>query len=145
MYFSTQSLKGTVSQNFLFQVFSWITFPHAPENNIRVISNFFENSRRSQVKLHHRVPISLTRVANLPLVSTTPVSNFATSFANLPLVSMIPAANLLPLSTTPVANCQWYQRHRWQIMGTISGCRHLNVNLKAKIYIYVNSKGVQTK
>jgi hypothetical protein len=24
-------------------------------------------------------------------------------------------------------------------MGTISGCRHLTVNLKAKIYIYVNS------
>ena len=24
-------------------------------------------------------------------------------------------------------------------MGTISGCRHLKVNLKAKIYIYVNS------
>ncbi len=29
--------------------------------------------------------------------------------------------------------------HRWQIMGTISGCRHLKVNLKAKFYIYVNS------
>ncbi len=48
-----------------------------------------------------------------------------------------------------VANCHWYQRHRrqrhrccwhrWQLMGTISGCRHLKVNLKAKIYIYVNS------
>jgi hypothetical protein len=24
-------------------------------------------------------------------------------------------------------------------MGTISGCRHLKLNLKAKIYIYVNS------
>ncbi len=32
-----------------------------------------------------------------------------------------------------------YQRHRWQIMATISGCRHLKVNLKAKIYIYGNS------
>ncbi len=31
------------------------------------------------------------------------------------------------------------QRHRWQIMRTISGCRDLKVNLKAKIYIYVNS------
>ncbi len=54
---------------------------------------------------------------------------------------------------TPVANCRRYQRHRrqilspvplccwhrWQIMGTISGCIHLKVNLKAKIYIYVNS------
>ncbi len=55
-----------------------------------------------------------------------------------------------PVSTTPVANCHRYQRHRrqichrchwhrWQIMGTISGCRNLKVNLKAKIYIYVSS------
>jgi hypothetical protein len=45
---------------------------------------------------------------------------------------------------------QRYQRHRqqilpqfywyrWQTIGTISGCRYLKVNLKAKIYIYVNS------
>ncbi len=32
--------------------------------------------------------------------------------------------------------CSW---HRWQIIGTISGCRNLKVNLKAKIYIYVSS------
>ncbi len=32
--------------------------------------------------------------------------------------------------------CFW---HRWQIIGTISGCRYLKVNLKAKIYIYVSS------
>ncbi len=38
--------KGTVSRDFLLQVFSWITFPQAPDNNIRIISNFFENSRR---------------------------------------------------------------------------------------------------
>ena len=60
-----------------------------------------------------------------------------------------------------VANCRRYQRHRrqichryqghrrqichrchwhwWQIVGTISGCRHLKVNLKAKIDIYVSS------
>ncbi len=79
--------KGTVSRDFLLQVFSWITFPQAPDKNIRIISNFFENSRRySQVKVHHRC-----------------------------------------------------QRHRWQIIGTISGCRHLKVNLKAKIYTYVSS------
>ncbi len=27
----------------------------------------------------------------------------------------------------------------WQTMGTISGCRYFKVNLKAKVYIYVNS------
>jgi hypothetical protein len=43
---------------------------------------------------------------------------------NLPPVSTSPAANLPPVSLT---------------MGTISGCSHLKLNLKAKIYIYVNS------
>ncbi len=68
----------------------------------------------------------------------------------VPLVLLTPVANLPPVSTTPVANCHRYQRHRrqichrchwhWrQIMGTISGCWNLNVNLKAKIYIYVSS------
>jgi hypothetical protein len=45
-----------------------------------------------------------------------------------------PAAKLPPVSTTPVANC-----HRYQRIETISGCRHLKVNMKAKIYIYVSS------
>jgi hypothetical protein len=30
-------------------------------------------------------------------------------------------------------------RHQWQIMGTISDCLHLKVNLKEKIYLFVNS------
>jgi hypothetical protein len=44
-------------------------------------------------------------------------------------------SNLPPVSMTPVANCHRYQRRRRQIMTTISGCRHLKVNLKAKTYI----------
>ncbi len=81
------SLKGQCHKIFCFRFFSKNTFPQAPDNNIRIISKFFEISRRySQVKVHHRC-----------------------------------------------------QRHRWQIIGTISGCRHLQVNLKAKIYIYVSS------
>jgi hypothetical protein len=41
----------------------------------------------------------------------------------------------------PAANCHRYERHRcrwhrWQILATISGCRHLKVNLKAKTYVY---------
>ncbi len=35
--------KGTSSCDFLLQVFSCIIFTQAPENNIRVILNFFEN------------------------------------------------------------------------------------------------------
>jgi hypothetical protein len=69
-------------------------------------------------------------------------------------VFLMSASNLKgqyqPVSTTLVANCHRYQRHRrqichqcqrhrWQTKGLISGCRYLKVNLKAKIYIYVNS------
>ncbi len=62
-----------------------------------------------------------------------------TPVANLPPVSTIPAANLPPVSTTQMANCLRCQQHRWQIMGTMSGCTHLKGNLKAKIYTCVNS------
>ncbi len=60
-------------------------------------------------------------MANLPPVSMTPVANFATSS---PCV-VDTGGNLPPVST--------------EIIGTISVCRYLKVNLKAKIYIYVNS------
>jgi hypothetical protein len=56
----------------------------------------------------------------------------------LPPVSAIPAA-MTPVAMTPVANCHRYQRHRWQTMGLISGCRYFKVNLKAKMYIDVKS------
>jgi hypothetical protein len=93
----------------------------------------------------------------LPPVLMTPAANFATSFTHVldnsgkfATLSKIPAANLRPVLTTPVANCHQYQRHRrqtchrcqrhrWQTMGTISGCRYLEVNLNATIYIYDNS------
>ncbi len=92
-------------------------FPQAPEYPIRTVSNFFENSRRySQIKVHHRPPVSTTPVANLPPVSTAPVANFATSFASVvdtggkfATVSTIPAANLPPVSMTPVAICHRFQ------------------------------------
>ncbi len=48
-------VKGTVPQYFRLQVFSWISFPQAPEYPNRAISNFLENSRRySYLKVHHR-------------------------------------------------------------------------------------------
>ncbi len=55
------------------------------------------------------------------------------------LVLLIPVANLPPVSTILSQICRQCQRHRWQTMGLISGCRYLKVNLKAKIYTYVNS------
>ena len=55
---------------------------------------------------------------------------------------ILPPVSLVLL--IPVAYCHWCQQYRrqicrWQTMLLISGCRYLKVNLKAKIYIYVNS------
>ncbi len=50
-----KGLKVTVSRDFLLLVFSWISFPPAPEYPIRTVSNFFEISwRYLQVKVQHR-------------------------------------------------------------------------------------------
>ncbi len=82
--------KGTVSRDFLLQVF-WIIFPQALENNRRVISNFFENSRRySQGKVHQRYRVSLTHWRQI--------------LPPVPMVLLIPVANLTPVSTIPAAN-----------------------------------------
>jgi hypothetical protein len=87
-------------------------------------------------------PVSTTPAANLPPVSTTPAANFSTSFASVvdtggkfatgvndtcsKFATGVNDAGgkLPPVSTTPAAS--------------MSGCRHLKVSLKAKIYIYVN-------
>ncbi len=125
------SLKGQCHEIFCFWFFSWISFPQALEYTFRAVSNFFENSRRySQLKVDHRCQRHRRQI--LPPVS---------------VVLLIPVANLPPVSTIPAANCHQYQRHRRQTMRLISGWGYLKVNLKAKIYIYVNSisKGVPTK
>jgi hypothetical protein len=49
---ATSVMLGSLKE---FDVFFMNQFSQAPENDIMVISNFFENSRRySQVKVHHR-------------------------------------------------------------------------------------------
>jgi hypothetical protein len=56
-------LKGQYHEIFDFCFFSWISFPQAPEYTIRVVSNFFENSRRySQLKVCHRCRYSIIKV-----------------------------------------------------------------------------------
>ncbi len=116
-------------------------FLQAPEYTIRAVSNFFENSHRcSQLKVDHRYQWHWWQICHrhqrhrrqiLPPVS---------------LVLLIPVANLPPVSTILVQICRQCQRHRWQTMGLISGCRYLKVNLKEK-FIYMLtllSKGVST-
>ncbi len=137
MYIETQEisqegLKGQCHKIFCFRFFSWITFPQAPGNNFRVISNFFENSLRySQVKVHHwcqghrwqncrRYQRHRRQICHqyqrhqrqilplVPLVLLTPVANLPPvsmiPVANLPLVSTTPGGKLPPVSLTPVAN-----------------------------------------
>jgi len=59
--------KGTVSRDILLQVFFEASSPKPPENSIGVTSNFFRGSRcTDDIK---------NTVANLPLVSMTPVAN----------------------------------------------------------------------
>jgi hypothetical protein len=115
--------KGTVSRDFLLQVF----FNESPSPKPLKITlgsfQIFINSRRySQVKVHHRYQRPWLQILPpVPLVLLTPVTN-------LPLVS-----------TTLVANCYQVRWDWGQIMGPISGCRLLKVNLKTKIYICINS------
>jgi hypothetical protein len=81
-----------------------------------------KNCRRYQ---RHRRQI----LPPVSLVLLTPVANFATSFASVVDTGGKFATdvndtggNLPPVSTTPTANLPPCQRHRWQMMGTISGC-----------------------
>jgi hypothetical protein len=86
--------------------------------------------------------VSTTPAEKLPPVSTTPAPNFATSFTGVVDTGGKFATGVNATGgkfAAGVKNCHRYQRHRWQTMGTISGCRYLKVNLKAKLYIYVNS------
>ncbi len=125
-------LKGQCHEIFCFRFFSWITFPQVPDNNIRIISNFFKNSRRySQVKVHHRCQRHRWQICHQcqwhrwQITAGINDGKFATGIND----TGGKFCHQFPL-------CCW---HRWQIMGTISGCRHLKVNLQTKIYTYVSS------
>ncbi len=109
-------LERQYHEIFDFRFFSWISFPQAPENLIRVVLIFFKNSWRysqlnfvwtpsgSRVKINFSfkfalrckqsdiVPIIFHQCHNLPPVS---------SDGNLPLMSLTTAENLLLVSLTP--------------------------------------------
>jgi hypothetical protein len=89
-------------------------------------------------------PVSTTPAAILPPVSTTPAVNFSTIFAS------IVDTGGKPVSTTPVANCHRYQRHRrqichrckrhgWQTIGTIIKLLPTKNEIEKKTYLYANS------
>ncbi len=56
-------LKGQCHEIFCIRFFSWITFVQAPDNNIRIISNFFEKFAEIFAS-QGAPPVSLTPVAN---------------------------------------------------------------------------------
>ncbi len=126
----TYTLKGQYHEIFCFRFFSWITFPLAPENDVRVIKNFFK-IRKSRY--------------------TTSINDTGGKFAASVKYTGVKFATGINDTVGKFGHryswCCWYQwqicrrcqRHRWQIMGTISSCWHLEVNLKAKLYLYVNS------
>jgi hypothetical protein len=91
-----------VSRDFLLLVFFMNQFPPSPR-----VSHWdrFECFRKFA---------EIFASKGAPPVSTTPVANFATSLASVVDVSTTPTAKFPPVSTTPVAICHRYQRHRWQ-------------------------------
>ncbi len=121
IYLSTPLFSGTVSRDFLLQVF----FHESPSpkpliitlGSFRIFSKIHGDIRKSRCTTGVNdtggklPPVSTTPAANLPPVSRTPAANFATSSpcvvdtgGKLPPVSTTLAANLLPVSLTPVAN-----------------------------------------
>ena len=133
-YIQNTHERYSVTRFFAPGLYHELVSPQAPEYTIWAVSNFFKNLRRySQLNVDHRYQRHRQQILPpVSLVLLIPVTN-------LPPATTIPAANLLPVSTTPVANCHWCQRHRWQTMVLISGCRYLKVNLNAKMYTCVNS------
>jgi hypothetical protein len=124
----SNSLKGhSVTRFFCFRFFSWIIFPQVPENNIKVISNFCENSRRySQLKVHHRYQRHQWKI-----------------WPPVPLVLLIPVCHRCQRYRQQI--CPWCRWHRWRIMGIISDCWHLKVNLKQKCELYYHKVSKQNK
>jgi hypothetical protein len=85
--------------------------------------------------------LTLTSVANLPPVSTAPTGGTAGVFDTggkfavdtggkflppIPLMLLILMANFPPVSLTPVANCQQYQRH-WPSVSTTLVANNVNI------------------
>jgi hypothetical protein len=136
--------KGAVSRDFFFCFFvyifcTYITFPQISDNSIGVISIFFENSRRFCMS---RGTSGINETANLPPI---------------PLIRWYrwQICHQCHCHQKQIFRlCQWYRWQvatgingngdelmsltPWQIMRTLSDCWRLKVNLKKKIYLYVD-------
>ncbi len=139
--------KGKVSRVFWLQVFFMTYLPPNPWKQHKGHFNFLRKfteifaSQGGPLALMtpaaNLLPLSSTSLANLPQVSTTPATNLATGTAGVvdtggKFATSVSdtGSKFTAVSTTPVA---------WQIMGIISDCWHLKVNLKEIIDLYVSS------
>ncbi len=121
------SYQGQCHKIFCFRFFSRIIFLRVPKNNVRVILNFSENSRRySQVKVHHRYQWHRGQICRRCQLHWWRNCHRYQQYQRqiMPLVPLV-----LLIS---VANCHQCQHHRWK-------CWHIKVILKEKNYLYVNS------
>ncbi len=103
------NLKGQCHEIFCFRFFSWITFPQAPDNNIRFISIFFDNSRRySQVKVHHRCQRHRWQICHrrCQLHRWQIAAGINDTGGKFAPVSKTPAANFAISSPRVVCTCQ---------------------------------------
>ncbi len=90
--------------------------PQASGNNIRVISNY----------------AAILESQSAPLLWTTPVAKFATvvNYTSRKFFNYTCNKFATGFQRQQGLICHRWQWHQWQIMGTISDCLHLNVNLK---------------
>jgi hypothetical protein len=107
LVYCSQLLKGQCHEMFCFWFFHESEYPPAPEYLIRTISNFFKNSQRySQVKVHHRYQRHRRQICHLCQQHRRQI------LPPVALVLFIPVANLPLVSTTPVAICHRFQQHQ---------------------------------
>ncbi len=126
-------LKGQCHEIFCVRFFSWIIFPqicrHIRKSRCTACINDSGVKSVSTIQLANLPPVSTTPEANLPLLSTTPI------FHRCHWCCCYWWQN-----ATGGNNCHYCKQHQWQIIGTLSDCWHLKVNLKETLL----PKGAQT-
>ncbi len=104
-------VKGTVSQDFLLQVFFHeSSSPQLLKIKLGGHFKFFSKIHREICKTRCTTDIK-TPVANVPPVTTTPAVNSPL----VPLMLLIPVSNLPQISTIPTQIFPWFKPLWWQI------------------------------
>ncbi len=119
--------------DFLLMIFSWTSFPQAPESTIKAVLNFFENSwRYYQLKVHHRCRWHLWHMEKIfnqksfnyffctPLGSRVNKEIRFFLQVHFQVLAVWYCSHYLPpVSLTPVANYRWCHWYRWQFATSV--------------------------